>query len=89
MNRSIFDYLCALRTNPKFIFEVNEIIYVLRNVAKSCITLKSNFPVIKKWESLIQTYQRRKYSCLQKARLFFALSYLFYSRFKEKLVTIR
>ena len=23
INRSVYDYLCALRSNPKFIFEVN------------------------------------------------------------------
>lgn len=49
MNRSLFDYLCALRSNPKFSLDVSEIVYVIRNVVKSCIALKSKSSLMKKW----------------------------------------
>lgn len=68
MNRSVFDYLCALRSNPKFVFEVHEIIYVLRNVSQACIALKSTFKAIQEWGSHTQIYHQKRYSYLQKAR---------------------
>jgi hypothetical protein len=76
MNRSIYDYLCALRTNPKFVFEVNEIIYVLRNVSKSCIALKSNFQDIQEWGLPSQIYHLRKFFYHQREKLFYVLCFI-------------
>ena len=75
INRTLSDYLCALRSSPTFIFTIDEMIYVLRHVAKACIALKSTDFVMKEWELRAWISIRRKYSSLPMAKFSFAPSF--------------
>ena len=47
MNRTLADYLCALRSSPNFVLTIDEVIYVLKHVAKGCLSLQSIiFPIL-------------------------------------------
>ena len=39
LNRTLNDYLCALRSNPTFMLDLDEIIYVLKQTSKCAIIL--------------------------------------------------
>ena len=43
INRTLADYLCALRSSPTFVLTVEEVIYVLKHLAKGCIALQSKY----------------------------------------------
>lgn len=45
INRTLADYLCALRSSPNFVLTVQEVIYVLKHVAKGCLVLQRTSPL--------------------------------------------